>query len=299
MSLPSYNDLFCRNIGIVSQKEQEILEESTVAIAGVGGDGGLIAETLARSGIGHIKIADPGTFESSNINRQNGCFIDALGENKARVIESIIKRINPYCKVEIFDEGVNKYNANDFVNGSDIVIDESEFTVHEVAVILAREARKQQVPLITGLNIGFGSIVLAFTPESLAFEKYLGLPAKMTIEEISSIKVPISKWCPRLPCYINAQVLGDIEAGKMEVPGISPSVALTSAIVSTEALLFLLKRKRLVVAPRYIWIDLYNKGLKIRRANRASFWFSLLLMSFNTLVKGKLQISEAGRQFKG
>ena len=57
-----YNELFSRNIGVFSESEQEKLRHSTIAISGVGGVGGLLAERLVRLGIGRIKITDPGNF---------------------------------------------------------------------------------------------------------------------------------------------------------------------------------------------------------------------------------------------
>ena len=58
-----YNELFSRNIGVFSESEQEKLRHSTIAICGVGGVGGLLAERLIRLGIGRIKINDPGNFD--------------------------------------------------------------------------------------------------------------------------------------------------------------------------------------------------------------------------------------------
>src|SRR4029077_14670114 len=55
-----------RNIGWITEEEQELLRRSTVAIAGCGGTGGVAAELLLRAGIGEIRIADPELFDSSN-----------------------------------------------------------------------------------------------------------------------------------------------------------------------------------------------------------------------------------------
>ena len=57
-----YKEIFFRNGGLISETEQDILRRSSVAIAGVGGVGGLLAERLVRIGIGRIKITDPGTL---------------------------------------------------------------------------------------------------------------------------------------------------------------------------------------------------------------------------------------------
>jgi tRNA A37 threonylcarbamoyladenosine dehydratase len=59
-------EMFIRNVGFLTESEQDAIGRSTVAIAGMGGVGGLLAERLARLGVGQMKITDPGDFEHSN-----------------------------------------------------------------------------------------------------------------------------------------------------------------------------------------------------------------------------------------
>jgi tRNA A37 threonylcarbamoyladenosine dehydratase len=49
---PDYSELFTRNIGFVDEIEQAKLRASRVAVLGVGGMGGVIAQILVRSGVG-------------------------------------------------------------------------------------------------------------------------------------------------------------------------------------------------------------------------------------------------------
>ena len=46
------------------------LQKSKVAIFGVGGVGGYVAEALARSGVGSFVLTDSDTVDVTNINRQ-------------------------------------------------------------------------------------------------------------------------------------------------------------------------------------------------------------------------------------
>ena len=71
-----YHEAFSRNIGLVTLEEQERLRRSHVAIAGMGGMGGVHLITLARAGIGSFAIADPDCFELANMNRQYGARVD-------------------------------------------------------------------------------------------------------------------------------------------------------------------------------------------------------------------------------
>ena len=94
-----YEATFCRNIGILSESDQNKLQKCTIAIAGMGGVGGLLAERLIRLGVGHMKITDPGAFEQSNLNRQFHSSRRNLGQNKAEAVFSHFKDINPEATI--------------------------------------------------------------------------------------------------------------------------------------------------------------------------------------------------------
>ena len=70
-----YNTAFSRNIGWVTEAEQDALRHKKVAIAGLGGVGGSHLLTLARLGVGAFSIADFDTFDVVNFNRQAGAMV--------------------------------------------------------------------------------------------------------------------------------------------------------------------------------------------------------------------------------
>ena len=67
-----YQQAFSRNIGWVTEVEQDILRTKRVAIAGLGGLVAVIYSPLTRLGIGNFNIADFDRFEIQNFNRQAG-----------------------------------------------------------------------------------------------------------------------------------------------------------------------------------------------------------------------------------
>lgn len=75
------------------------LNESSVAIIGLGGVGGYVALALARSGIGKLIICDFDKVEETNINRQEVAFSSTVSQYKTCVMEKMIKDINPDCCV--------------------------------------------------------------------------------------------------------------------------------------------------------------------------------------------------------
>jgi len=74
-----YNEAFARTLGWVTEAEQSQLRQRRVAIAGLGGVGGVHLLTLTRLGIGKFNIADNDRFELVNFNRQAGATVDSIG----------------------------------------------------------------------------------------------------------------------------------------------------------------------------------------------------------------------------
>jgi hypothetical protein len=66
----------------------------------LGGLGGVIAEVLARAGVGALKLVDNDKFEPTNLNRQIFCFRDTVGKPKVKVAEAFLKKINPQLKLQ-------------------------------------------------------------------------------------------------------------------------------------------------------------------------------------------------------
>ena len=65
-------EAFSRHRGLFSAEEQDALRDTRVAIAGLGGVGGIYLATLARMGVGRYHLADKDVYDASNINRQYG-----------------------------------------------------------------------------------------------------------------------------------------------------------------------------------------------------------------------------------
>lgn len=255
--------MFTRNLGILTAGEQHRLTQSRVAIAGVGGDGGLVAELLCRMGVGSFRLADPERFERENLNRQNGSTVDTVGRPKVEVITELLTAINPDVSVEVFPDGVLPDNVDRFVEGADLVIDESEYTMHEIGVCIARAARRFGVPVLTGFNVAFGTIVTSFDPGGLTLERYLGLPEDAPLEQVAAMPVPLERWLPRLPSYVDDEVVSAVGAGERSAPSVAPGVALAAGAVATQAFATLCGRGRRMVAPQVLWLDLLELTFEV------------------------------------
>src|SRR5690242_20902319 len=109
-----YEEAFSRNIGWVTREEQCQLREKRVAIAGLGGVGGIHLLTLCRLGIGGFHLADFDSFDLVNFNRQTGATISTLNLPKLEVMVQQALDINPDLQIKGFPNGVTAGNLDDF-----------------------------------------------------------------------------------------------------------------------------------------------------------------------------------------
>jgi molybdopterin-synthase adenylyltransferase len=91
-----------RNLGFVDQDEQTKLQKARVFVCGVGGMGGACAQSLARTGVGSLAIADFDTFEISNLNRQVFANMDSVGQSKTDATAQALRKINPGINLKVY-----------------------------------------------------------------------------------------------------------------------------------------------------------------------------------------------------
>jgi molybdopterin/thiamine biosynthesis adenylyltransferase len=257
------SEIFSRNIGILTEAEQEKLHQTTVGVAGVGGIGGFLSERLIRMGIGRLKITDPGTYEKSNLNRQFGSSMKRLDRNKAEVVFSELKDINPGAKIEHSVRGINTENdAREFVQGCDLVIDEMDFGLFKQSVGLQRVARKNGKYYFFTSAIGFGAMIVIFSPGGLTLEEFDGLPRDIDLDNPAKVDVPLSRVLPIVPSYVPieaASALKDVYSGKRAAPTVSVGVGLASVLAANEAINIILQKREIAVAPKFTYIDLMDR----------------------------------------
>lgn len=254
----SYDDLTKRNLGIFTKFEQKKLKQSTVAIAGVGGVGGLAVERLARLGIGHLKIADPENFDPTNLNRQYASNSKNIGKNKAKEVGKSIKDINPSVKIDIYNKGISHENLKDFLKKADIIIDGLDISVPvDLRIALHKLAQKNNLYIVTANAIGFGSTLQVFSPKGLSLEQFIGSDKKTHF-------MPVEKMCPMPPDYVPQDTAKKIISGTQEyMPTISVGCAVASSLMVTEVVNILLKKKKPIVVPKVVAVDLLSKKIQV------------------------------------
>lgn len=257
-----YRAIFSRNIGIFTEAEQDKLRMSTVAIAGVGGVGGLAAERLIRLGVGRMKITDPGDYEESNLNRQFGSSMRNIGKKKIKAVFSQIKEINPQAQIFRSITGIqSKQDVDIFMDSCDFIIDAMDHGMFKQSILLQRAARKKGIHYLFTSAIGFGALAVVFDPKGLTLEEYNNLPLNVDLDNPQELKVPLEKIVPILPSYAtDITVLNEIIAGERPVPTNSIGAGLAAILAASEAINVILG-KNVPKAPKYTYLDLLDRRL--------------------------------------
>lgn len=107
---PSLLDVKNSMLNWLSETEYQLLNDSSVVIAGLGGLGSHISVLLARTGVGHIHLIDFDTVDLSNINRQ-AYKLSQLNMFKTDALKEIIYEINPYIDITMQNIRINEYNV--------------------------------------------------------------------------------------------------------------------------------------------------------------------------------------------
>jgi molybdopterin/thiamine biosynthesis adenylyltransferase len=257
-----YHQIFKRNIGILSFADQRKLKKSTIAIAGVGGIGGLLAERLARIGIGSLKISDPGLFEHSNINRQYGADISSINKRKSIIIAKNLKKINP--EISIFHDirGIQTQDDADlFADGASVVVDEMDYGLFKQNVFLQRAARRRNIYYIFSTALGFGGLVASFGPTGTTLEEFNGFSNNINPDTLKRVNLPLKKISPHYPSYMKGKekIVKKTINGELAVSTNSIGVGLASILTANEVINIILEKAPVFNAPKTIYLDLMDK----------------------------------------
>ena len=144
---------FSRLEKIIGSDNLNNLSNKTVLVLGVGGVGGYVVESLARSNIGTLIIVDYDKVEETNINRQIIALKSTIGKSKVDVLEERIKDINSGCKVIKIDKFIDNNNYLElFDNNIDYFVDACDTVLVKKLVI--KECLKRNIPFISSMGTG-------------------------------------------------------------------------------------------------------------------------------------------------
>jgi tRNA A37 threonylcarbamoyladenosine dehydratase len=128
------------------------LAAARVCIVGIGGVGSWVAEALARSGVGMLRLVDLDNIAESNINRQAHALDDTLGQAKVTAMAARLRGINPHCRVETVEDFLAPENAAALLHGVDVAVDAIDSARAKAAI--AAHCRQERLPLLMAGGAG-------------------------------------------------------------------------------------------------------------------------------------------------
>ncbi|MDI6708959.1 MAG: ThiF family adenylyltransferase [Candidatus Thermoplasmatota archaeon] len=146
----------------IGEEGQKKLLDSSVAVIGCGALGNVIANNLARAGVGRIKIVDRDFVELNNLQRQSLFEESDIGKCKALVTEEKLRGINSEISIEGIADDVNPVSIEGIIKDMNLVLDatdnlETRFLINDVCI-------KNKIPWVYGGAVSTYGMSLSVIP---------------------------------------------------------------------------------------------------------------------------------------
>lgn len=206
-------------IALLTGKENvEKLNNSHVAVFGIGGVGAAVAEALARSGIGKISLIDGDTVSITNINRQLIATHTTVDMPKTEAAKLRLEDINPELETVLYPFFYTAETEFDF-SGLDYVVDAIDMVSSKL--LIAEKCREYGIPLISCMGTANKFDPTKFIVTDIKNTSYCPLARVMRRElkkrGIDSLKVVYSTEVAAKPTEVSAEP--PTEFYKKQTPG--------------------------------------------------------------------------------
>lgn len=258
----NYDTAFSRNLGLINESEQAQLRNFRIAIAGMGGVGGVHLITLLRMGFEKFNICDFDTFEVGNFNRQYGASLTNLGKNKAETMAALGREINPMADIKVFTEPLKKETVPQFLSGCQVYVDGMDAFEIRVRRELFMRARESGLYSVSAGPIGFSVASMVFSPHGMSFDRYFGY------DEAESDLMLFARFLAGLcPKSLQRPYMDKSRIDPKNHRGPSSALAcqLCAGVMGAEVLKIALKRGPIRPAPYFQQFDAYRGKLATGR----------------------------------
>ena len=279
----SYDEAFSRNIGWVTEIEQQRLRKARVAIGGLGGVGGVHLLTLARLGIGRFTIADFDVFDIVNFNRQVGATVSSLHQSKIDVLASMVRDINPDIDLKLFPAGVQADSLEAFLDGVDVYVDGLDFFAFSARRMTFAACERRGIPVVTAAPLGLGTALLVFGAGGMSFEDYFGFEGCDEMEMAIRFLVGLS------PAMLQRGYVADmsrVNLAERRGPSSIAACQLCAGVAAVETLKLVLGRGGVKLAPWGSQFDAYR--MRYARTWRPGGYRNPLQRLMRSLVRRQL-----------
>lgn len=144
---------FSRTELLIGTEAMNKLQNSRVAVFGVGGVGGYVVEALVRSGVGSLDLIDNDIVSITNLNRQIIATWDTVGRDKVTVAKERALSINPQAQILthqcfFLPETQDNFDFNQY----DYIVDAVDTVAAKIALVL--KAQAAAAPIISSMGAG-------------------------------------------------------------------------------------------------------------------------------------------------
>ncbi|WP_327692702.1 HesA/MoeB/ThiF family protein [Streptomyces sp. NBC_00459] len=258
-----YGELTTRNKGVVSTGEQAVLRGATVLVAGCGSIGGAAVEPLARLGVRSFVLADPGTYEVNNLNRQSAAATD-VDRNKATVAGERVAAINPHAHVRVFPEGVGEETVKELVGDCDVIVDGVDVTTMDgwrAKHLLHRVAVERRLPLVTGWDIAGAQYVRCYDYRYIK-EPFDGAIAEADLDRLTSWQLLLRAVPLR---YVPVEMLVEVRANLGRPDYSFPQVTYVAMVFGAITSHMVVKLLSGATVRPEVYIDVHQQARSTRR----------------------------------
>ena len=239
---------FSRTAMVIGEDGIEKLNNSKVAIFGIGGVGSFVVEGLVRAGVQNFILVDKDVIDITNLTRQIHATTKTIGKDKVEVMKQRILDINPNAKVEIFKEFFMPDSKTKIIDKSiDYIVDAVDTVTAKIELVI--QAKKLGIPIISAMGTGNKLDPTRFEVTDIYKTSICPLAKVMRKElrkiGIEKLKVVYSKEEPIISSKIHNKE--EQENNKKQVPGsvsFVPSVA--GMIIAGEVIKDLQKEKNMI-----------------------------------------------------
>ena len=193
---------FSRTELLLGKEAMEKLQNSRVAVFGIGGVGGYVCEALARSGVGAFDLIDDDKVCLTNLNRQIIATRKTIGKYKTDVMKERILEINPKAEVTMHKCFFLPENAEEFpFEEYDYVVDAVDTVTAKIELVM--KCKEKNVPIISSMGAGNKLDASAFRVADIYKTKVCPLAKVMRRElkkrGVKKLKVVYSEEQPTRP----------------------------------------------------------------------------------------------------
>lgn len=146
-------DAFSRSRMLLQEQGIALLQQTHIAVFGVGGVGGSCIENLVRSGVGEITIIDNDVVTLTNLNRQVVALHSTIGQYKVDAMKQRLLDINPKLRIHVYKTFVlaDTIDQIDFTSFTYIV---DAIDTVSAKLLLIEKAQTLNLPIISSMGAG-------------------------------------------------------------------------------------------------------------------------------------------------